>query len=411
MATVYFFSLPYHGHINPLVPVIQELVRSGERVVFYSTEIFRELLEDAGAVFRSMPFDMEDKGLPLLDVVHWQLEVVEQCMPRLVADAAADPPAYVAVDYACLWGRSFAQYMGLRLAVVHTTFPAMFAHRRPAREAFRALGVSPSRWRSFMSFRRLDRRVAGTWRVPRLRWPLRIVLGDYGDIRVVLTSREMQPGADDSDPRFHFVGPCVRTRGSTRGEPLPRFDERPLVYVSLGTFWNNRPGFYRACVDAYREARFQVLMSIGRDVDRGALGPLPDHIHVVRYVDQIEVLEKTAAFLTHGGMNSLCEAMLRGVPVLVFPQAMDQFALARHVEALGVGVALKPADLEPQELLRRTESVLADTNMRARSGELGQRLGAPGAARRAADAMLSVRLMSAPATLRSFHHPQPASAR
>ena len=53
MATIVFFCIPAHGHTNPTLNVVRELVTRGNRVVYYSYDEFREKIEDAGAEFVS----------------------------------------------------------------------------------------------------------------------------------------------------------------------------------------------------------------------------------------------------------------------------------------------------------------------------------------------------------------------
>jgi UDP:flavonoid glycosyltransferase YjiC (YdhE family) len=50
---VLFFSLPLHGHTNPSLPVVKELIRRGEEVTYYSLEPLRAAIESTGATFRS----------------------------------------------------------------------------------------------------------------------------------------------------------------------------------------------------------------------------------------------------------------------------------------------------------------------------------------------------------------------
>jgi len=37
MARIFYFSFPAHGHLNPTISVIRELVSRGEQVFYYST--------------------------------------------------------------------------------------------------------------------------------------------------------------------------------------------------------------------------------------------------------------------------------------------------------------------------------------------------------------------------------------
>jgi MGT family glycosyltransferase len=71
--------------------------------------------------------------------------------------------------------------------------------------------------------------------------------------------------------------------------------------------------------------KYQVVMSIGRNVSLNDLGPLPASFIARQFVPQLEILQRAKLFITHGGMNSASETMFYGVPLIVVPQAQDQF--------------------------------------------------------------------------------------
>ncbi|MBQ3448153.1 MAG: N-acetylmuramoyl-L-alanine amidase [Synergistaceae bacterium] len=53
MKKIAAFCIPAHGHTNPMLPVVAELVRRGDEVRFYSFGEFREKIEGTGAAFIS----------------------------------------------------------------------------------------------------------------------------------------------------------------------------------------------------------------------------------------------------------------------------------------------------------------------------------------------------------------------
>ena len=53
MAKAFFLNIPAHGHMNPTLPLVRELVNRGETIIYYSGEEFRERVEAAGATFRT----------------------------------------------------------------------------------------------------------------------------------------------------------------------------------------------------------------------------------------------------------------------------------------------------------------------------------------------------------------------
>jgi UDP:flavonoid glycosyltransferase YjiC (YdhE family) len=71
--------------------------------------------------------------------------------------------------------------------------------------------------------------------------------------------------------------------------------------------------------------------------------------------------------VTHGGNNSVTEAIGSGVPLVVLPFSTDQFAGAAAVERSGFGVALDPNAASVDELGSALMQVLAldaDTSAR-----------------------------------------------
>ena len=62
MSKIVFFSIPAHGHTNPTLEVIRELISRGHEVWYYSYNIMREKIESAGAIFVSCDdYDMGQK--------------------------------------------------------------------------------------------------------------------------------------------------------------------------------------------------------------------------------------------------------------------------------------------------------------------------------------------------------------
>lgn len=65
-------------------------------------------------------------------------------------------------------------------------------------------------------------------------------------------------------------------------------------------------------------------------------------------------------FITHGGVLSLTEATLRGVPIVGIPIFGDQPMNIRIVEELEIGVLLDYNDISEQTLLNAVNKVLSN---------------------------------------------------
>jgi UDP:flavonoid glycosyltransferase YjiC (YdhE family) len=124
---------------------------------------------------------------------------------------------------------------------------------------------------------------------------------------------------------------------------------RPLVLGSLGTALpmmqdagRSAPGGppadpaagLRALVRGANEVDAEVVVATGGlDCD---VEPAP-HVHLERWVPQPLLLQVADAMVTHGGYNTVREAVRHGVPMVAFPQFGDQFASAGRIAALGLG--------------------------------------------------------------------------
>ncbi|WP_433502740.1 glycosyltransferase [Pseudonocardia halophobica] len=121
----------------------------------------------------------------------------------------------------------------------------------------------------------------------------------------------------------------VRHRDAVdRAAPLPGWavdtGVRPLVLVSLGTVFHRTSCAYEAIIEALAEEQVVVGVALGADQDPARLGPLPPHLHVEPALRLTRLLDRCVLLVTHGGFNSVKEAMSRGVPMVIMLLTSDQ---------------------------------------------------------------------------------------
>ncbi len=176
------------------------------------------------------------------------------------------------------------------------------------------------------------------------------------------------------DPRRTAMLPAHRFLGaSIRPEPVPAdvdewlagaqderapADPRPIVYVSFGSFLSARADVLAEVVRALRPLPVRVALATG-SADPAVLGQLPEHWLVREFLPQITILMRSALAISHGGNNSVTEALSFGVPMLLLPFSTDQFAGAAAVEAAGLGEALDPNRASFRQVRSLAEHLLA----------------------------------------------------
>lgn len=380
---VAFLNIPARGHTNPTFAVVAELVGRGHVVDYWSFDQFRAEIERAGGRFRAYPDVGEYEERQRAGNIFWLarvlLEATEKVLPTLLAELGTTRPDVVVHDSLAAWAAFAARALGIPAVASISTF--VIDRRVVSRDpslllygARQALGG----WRDYLAFRRHARRIARRHGLPAPAFGG--LFASLEALNIVYTSRELQPQGGRFDESFIFVGPSLRDE-DPGAFPLERVDG--CVYVSLGTLFNEHPEFFRAAIRGLARADRPLVVAVGDDVDPDSLGPVPANAIVRHVVPQLAVLRRCAAFVTHGGMNSVNEALASGVPLVVHPLVHDQLIVARRVAALGAGTILRRPD--PPAIGRAVEAVLADPRYRTAAARLGEALRAGGGARRAAD--------------------------
>jgi len=161
------------------------------------------------------------------------------------------------------------------------------------------------------------------------------------------------------------VPTSVYLGGELREEPADDVADRwaaegePYVYVSFGSFLSVRGDVLRRVMGALARLGVRAAVASG-STPVEELGPIPEGWLVREYLPQVRLLRRAIAIVTHGGNNSVTEAVASGVPLLVLPFSTDQFAGAAAIERAGIGVALDPNAASVDDLTDAMRALLAD---------------------------------------------------
>jgi len=140
--------------------------------------------------------------------------------------------------------------------------------------------------------------------------------------------------------------------------------DRPTVLASLGTVFNNTPGVLEAIVSGLAQESVNLIVAIGRNGDPVRFGDVAENVRLEPYVEQPLLLDRCDAFITHGGFNSVKEAAILGVPMIVVPITADQPYSAQRCAALGIGRAIGPDSRTPEAIRDAVVDVLSTPSYR-----------------------------------------------
>ncbi|CAH0561450.1 unnamed protein product [Brassicogethes aeneus] len=100
----------------------------------------------------------------------------------------------------------------------------------------------------------------------------------------------------------------------------------------------------------------------------------PDNVMIQKWMPQFDILchPNVKAFISHGGLLGVTEAVHCGVPVIVMPQFGDQFTNAKALESVGGGVILHLSEATEESISKALKKVLS-SKFRQQAKELSER--------------------------------------
>lgn len=388
MSKIVFFCIPAHGHTNPTLGVVRELVARGHQVWYYSYDMMREKIESAGATFISCDdYDMEQKltpkdavriGKDLAFSTQILVDTTLSLDDKVCADMEQLKPDCIVADSMAVWGKAVAMKLGIPFVSSTTTFAF---NQHSAKIMKQSIGELVQ---MVFSMPKINKNIK---RLQDKGYPVKSVLdiiqNDDNTHTVVYTSPEFQPCSETFSDKYAFVGPSIRPAT----DEIKKTKDK-LIYISMGTVNNDMLPLYKRCIDAFADTDYQVIMSVGNLVPIGDFGKLPENISIFSHIDQIAVLQQADVFLSHCGMNSVNESLYFGVPLIMLPQTSEQGGVAERVRQLGAGVKLKKTDRA--SILDAVNNVLSDSAYRQNAASIADGFKHCAGAKGAADKIMQV---------------------
>ncbi|MFJ8885454.1 macrolide-inactivating glycosyltransferase [Streptomyces sp. NPDC102402] len=385
-AHIAMFSIAAHGHVNPSLEVIRELVVRGHRVSYAIPASFAGTVAATGAqpvIYTSVlptADNPEDWGTELIDNIEPFLADAVQALPHLAGAFEGDEPDLVLHDITSYPARVLAHRWGVPAVQLWPNLVPWEGYAEEVGDPQTAGLKQTERGRAYYA------RFAS--------WLAENGLGDLSSDDfvarprrgLVLIPEALQPNADRVDhSRFTFVGACQGDRAD-QGEWKRPADADKVLLVSLGSSYTDEPAFYRECVKAFGDLPgWHVVLQIGTHVDPSALGDLPDSVETHSWVPQLSVLKQADAFITHAGAGGSQEGLATGTPMVAVPQAVDQFGNADMLQALGVARHLPKDQADAASLRAAVLALVDDPEVAARLARIRERMAGEGGTRRAAD--------------------------
>jgi len=357
MKRVLFVVLSEKGHIHPFIGPAQELAHLGVDVGFYAPCDLRIPLGRAGftRVFAGSddapPPPDANRGRAFAELVAnrkrlraWIKEMLVDSVPgeveRLTAVVRDFKPDVLIADPMAYAAPIVAAREHIPWAAVSTSLNM----------------VVPQDWTSDL--------IETTLSLPRAE-----LFADYGitnahfrvsdclseHLNVTFTTRDL---VGSEPPRIVLAGASVpRAERGDVSDTLNLDEGKPIVFMSLGSQIYHQPRMFETVVEASRGQSWQLVLSMGELAESL---PIPSDVLAVRYAPQLSLLAKARAMITHGGANSVMEALANGVPLLVSPICNDQPHNARFVANAGAGFNCDLTNAHPNEVRKHLAALCTE---------------------------------------------------
>ncbi len=402
------FSSP--GHYYPITALGRRLQARGHRVVYFQVADLEPPIRAAGIEFRQIGRDdfpvgtlrARDEELGRLEglsalrcALHWirrQTAMLFRDAPSAIRDEGIDA---LLIDQIEMAGGTVAEHLRLPFVSVAAALPVNldptvppcifpWSHRLGFGARLRnRLGDAATEW-NFSGIIRAINRQRRAWGLPLSRG-LNAMFSPLAQVSQLPAALEL-PGRG-LPPHFHHTGPWVDPEARAPVDfPWSRLDtDRPLAYASMGTLQNGVLSTFRMIAEACARTDLQLVISLGGGQDPALLGDLPGDPVVVRYAPQLELIRRAALTISHGGLNTALESLVRGIPQVVLPVAYDQPGVGARIEWFGVGRSIPVHRLQVGTLRDAVREVIGDPAYRERAGTFRAAIEAADGLNRAAD--------------------------
>ena len=364
---VLFTSLRNSSHFLPLIPFIDACRRRGHEVGVAAPAEFAKRAADASAAFFPFGHPGDERLGPLWKSLHdaSPAEVNRISVGEIFAGVCAGSAIPALLETVDAWRPSVvvreSQEYAAVVAAARREIPQL-------RVAISAPSGEVSIYQNAVPYLDAHLRAAG---LPPDPTGARLA----GETALTLFPASLELPA---------TGAPVHRYRALRGEapPLPDWwggRQGPFVYVTMGTVvggFEMMRSAYRTILDALVDLPARVLLTIGGDLAIEALGEVPAHVHVERFVPQDAVIPHAAAVVCHGGSGTMLGAAAAGVPLVVTPMFADQPFNAERAVAAGSALSLPTRELAAAPLRQALARVLAEPSFRTAAQRIAAEIAA-----------------------------------
>lgn len=386
LSKVVFLNIPSFGHNHRTLAIVKELIDRGEEVVYYSYDRFEDKLKNLGATYKTIYsttlHDIKEEKLVEFPILANALMTrTKSVLEPLLLEIKEEKPDYIIHDSLAAWGKYIGKILNIPTICSTTTF--LFDKKSMSiSKTFISLipQIINGDYKYFLNASKIQKELAKKYKFKK--FPLQDVFTNTESLNIIYTSRYFQPRGEEFNDEYIFVGPCFLEEKEVSDIIFENIKNK-IIYITFGTILFNNKDFFEKCFDAFKDMDVTVILSVGEKIDINSLNSIPKNFIVRNHVPQLEVLKRADLMISHGGMNSIQEALYYKVPSLIFPQQKEQLIIGARIEKLGCGYSFN--EFSSESLRELSEKILKDENIKNNCIKASESLIAAGGYKKAVD--------------------------
>lgn len=198
-----------------------------------------------------------------------------------------------------------------------------------------------------------------------------------GDLVLINQSHELATFKNLPPNYFHLE----QNLGSTFGKQhdwAAQLDEhrklgRKVIFVSMGSSSLKSYPLVMQSIKTLVDADDRFVL-VSNHVGLAEQQEISDRIYLEPFINSSQILPKVDLVITHGGINTLSECMLQGIPIIGVPEQGEQMWNLKYAEHLGIGKMVSKFQLEknPSLITEAIVELAANPNYALKIKEFAQ---------------------------------------
>jgi MGT family glycosyltransferase len=365
---IIIFGFLAQGHINPQINLCKELAAKKVKLIYYCSDKFFPKFDGINNIeLRKYPDNCldyytknEDVNLAvnhMARILHFFGTVTEMLAPFTMAEVDREKPDLIICDPYVMWAKMAARFYNVPLALFFAQLmgtdspPSLASNLNMIKSMILDL---PYLIKFLAAFKRMEKKYGKVFDPSS-------IASHQGKFTMVMTSKEFHPGGAGYPDNVKFIGPSY-----IEDSIIP--DIKDIIFVSRGTMAASDT-FWDACMEATKGLGYKVVISFGGNKDNKIKTKnIPDNVKIYDNLSLEEyrnILKQSVLFISHGGFNSICDAILYRTPLIIYPVIPEQIGNGELIQKVGCGITFGLQKVKANILREKIIQLLNDSSLQA----------------------------------------------